>query len=128
MRTLIQLSDLHFGAIEPALLEPLRRRIAALKPDLVVVSGDLTQRAKAGQFKAAREYLDSLPRPQVIVPGNHDVPLYDIARRLLSPLGKYRRHFAPEVETAFVDDELAVAGVNTVRSFVIKAGRINVRQ
>jgi 3',5'-cyclic AMP phosphodiesterase CpdA len=128
MRTLVQLSDLHFGAIDESLLHPLRRRVAALQPDLVVVSGDLTQRAKAAQFRAAREYLDSLPQPQVVVPGNHDVPLYDLARRFLSPLGKYRRYVASEAETAFIDDELAVVGVSTVRSLVIKAGRINVRQ
>ena len=128
MRTLVHLSDLHFGAIDEGLLDPLRQRVAALRPDLVVVSGDLTQRAKAAQFLAARRYLDSLPRPQVVVPGNHDVPLYDLARRFLSPLGKYRRYLAPEAETAFLDDELAVVGVSTARSLVIKAGRINAEQ
>src|SRR3954468_24673289 len=128
MRTLVQLSDLHFGAIDESLLDPLHRRVTALRPDVLVVSGDLTQRAKAAQFRAARRYLDSLPRPQVVVPGNHDVPLYDVVRRFLSPLGKYRRCIAREAETAFVDDELAVVGVSTVRSLVIKAGRINAGQ
>ena len=128
MRTLVQVSDLHFGAIDESLLDPLRGRVAALAPDVLVVSGDLTQRAKAAQFQAARRYLDSLPHPQVIVPGNHDVPLYDVVRRFLSPLGKYRRYVAPEEETAFLDEELAVVGVSTVRSLVVKAGRINVRQ
>ncbi|HZZ94217.1 MAG TPA: metallophosphoesterase [Usitatibacter sp.] len=128
MRTLVQLSDLHFGAIDEELLEPLRSAVAAVAPNLVVVSGDLTQRARPGEFRAARAFLDSLPYPRLAVPGNHDVPLYAVSQRLLSPLRRYRRHFAPEVETSFVDEEIAVVGVNTARSLVIKAGRINEEQ
>ena len=70
----------------------LNELIGRIKPDVVVVSGDLTQRARTEQFKEARRFLDSLPTPQIIVPGNHDVPLYDIFGRLLQPLDKYRRY------------------------------------
>ena len=111
-----------------AALEPLRRRLVELAPHLVVVSGDLTQRARAGQFREARAFLDSLPRPQVVVPGNHDVPLYNVLARFLRPLGGFRRFIARDVEPSFVDDEIAVLGVNTARSFVFKGGRVSEAQ
>ena len=58
MRTLAHLSDLHFGRVDRALLEPLRRRLKALAPDVLVVCGDLTQRARPAQFQAARAFLE----------------------------------------------------------------------
>lgn len=128
MRTLAHLSDLHFGRVDAAILEPLRRRIAALEPHLVVVSGDLTQRARKGQFREAREFLDSLPRPQLVVPGNHDVPLYNVFARFLAPLRNYRSIVTDELLPAFIDEEIAVVGVNTARSNVFKGGRINPEQ
>jgi 3',5'-cyclic AMP phosphodiesterase CpdA len=128
MRTLVQLSDLHFGAIDERLLAPLRDQVHALEPNLVIVSGDLTQRAKAVQFQQARAWLDTLPKPHVVVPGNHDVPLYNVAHRFLAPLRRYRRHFSPDLEPHYVDDEIAVVGVSTARSLVFKGGRINEAQ
>jgi 3',5'-cyclic AMP phosphodiesterase CpdA len=128
MRVIAHLSDLHFGSIDAALLEPLRCQLHALKPDVLVVSGDLTQRAKPGQFREARRYLDMLPKPQIVVPGNHDVPLYNVFQRFLSPLGKYKRYISAELEPAYIDEEIAVVGVNTARSLVFKGGRINEEQ
>jgi len=128
VRTIAHLSDLHFGRVEPAVLEALRRRLRALAPDLVVVSGDLTQRARARQFREARAFLDSLPAPRVVVPGNHDVPLYNVLARFVSPLGGYRRIVSREVEPGFVDEEIAVLGLNTARSFVFKGGRVSAAQ
>ena len=128
MRTLAHLSDLHFGRVEPAVLEALRRRLRALAPDVVAVSGDLTQRARARQFREARAFLDSLPGPQVVVPGNHDVPLYNVVARFISPLGGYRRIVSDELEPGFVDEEIAVLGLNTARSFVLKGGRVSAAQ
>jgi 3',5'-cyclic AMP phosphodiesterase CpdA len=128
MRLVAHLSDLHFGRVHRAALEPLRRRLVELTPHLVVVSGDLTQRARAGQFREARAFLDSLPGPQVVVPGNHDVPLYNVLARFLRPLGGFRRFIARDVEPSFVDDEIAVLGVNTARSFVFKGGRVSEAQ
>ena len=128
MRTLVHLSDLHFGRVDPAVLEPLRRAVFAAQPHLVVVSGDLTQRAKRSQFREAREYLATLPQPQVVVPGNHDVPLYNVFRRFFTPLSAYRDIVAHDLEPAFIDEEIAVVGVNTARSFVFKGGRINDEQ
>ena len=128
MRTLVHLSDLHFGRVDDTLLEPLRKRIHALEPHLVVVSGDLTQRAKPDQFREAKAFLESLPTPQLVVPGNHDVPLFNVFQRVLSPLGKYKRIVTSDLEPEFIDDEIAVIGLNTTRSFVWKDGSINSKQ
>jgi 3',5'-cyclic AMP phosphodiesterase CpdA len=127
MRTLVHLSDLHFGRVDAALLGPLRLRVQALSPDVVVVSGDLTQRAKSAEFRAAREFLESLPQPQVVVPGNHDVPLYNVVQRFLRPLAKWKRHIG-EDEPVYLDEEIAVVGLNTARSAVFKGGRVNPAQ
>jgi 3',5'-cyclic AMP phosphodiesterase CpdA len=128
MRVIAHLSDLHFGKIDAELLEPLRCLLHALKPHVLVVSGDLTQRAKPEQFRAAREYLDTLPKPQIVVPGNHDVPLYNVFQRFLTPLRKYRKFISADLEPSYIDEEIAVVGVNTARSLVFKGGRINEEQ
>ncbi|HVF49941.1 MAG TPA: metallophosphoesterase family protein [Pyrinomonadaceae bacterium] len=128
MRTLVHLSDLHFGRIDESLIEPLATTVTELKPDVVVVSGDLTQRARSEQFKEAREFLDALPSPQIVVPGNHDVPLYNVVARFLQPLDKYRRYITEDLEPFYADEEIAVLGVNTARSLTIKDGRINETQ
>ena len=128
MRTVVHLSDLHFGRTDPAVIEPLLARLQEIGPQLVAVSGDLTQRAKAGQFEEARAFLDRLAGPRLVVPGNHDVPLYRVWERFLSPLGKYKRYIDADLEPSFVDDEVAVLGVNTARSLTFKGGRINEEQ
>ena len=128
MRTIVHLSDLHFGRVDARLLDPLVELVTGLVPDVVVVSGDLTQRARSSEFMQARDFLARLPRPQVVVPGNHDVPLYNVFERFLRPLAKYRRYIERDLSPAFVDDELAVLGVNTARALVVKDGRINHEQ
>ena len=128
MRTLVHLSDIHFGRVDYALIEPLIRLITQLKPDVVVVSGDLTQRARTAQFKEARAFLDALPKPQIVLPGNHDVPLHNVFTRFLSPLDKYRRYITNDLEPFYADQEIAILGINTARSLTIKDGRINKEQ
>ena len=120
MRTLVHLSDLHFGRTDPALIEPLIASVNGIGANLVVVSGDLTQRAKQAQFEEARDFLARLAPPRLVVPGNHDVPLYRVWERFLSPLGKYCRIIDSNLEPTFVDGEIAVVGVNTARSFTFK--------
>ena len=131
MARLVHLSDLHFGAHDERLVEAVGRSIDELKPDLVVISGDFTQRARTEQFKEACRFLERLQNAghEVLgVPGNHDVPLYDVLRRLLSPLTRYRR-FIDENLCPFVElPGLAVLGVNTARSLTFKDGRINEQQ
>ena len=131
MTRLVHLSDLHFGAHDEELVAALGRSVNELKPDLVVISGDFTQRARTEQFRDACDFLERLRDSghEVIgVPGNHDVPLYDVLRRFLSPLTRYRR---------FIDDTLcpftelpgvAVLGINTARSLTFKDGRISEEQ
>jgi 3',5'-cyclic AMP phosphodiesterase CpdA len=127
----MHLSDLHFGAHDPRLVEAIEVSADELKPDLIVVSGDFTQRARTEEFKEACRFLQRLRDKghEVLgVPGNHDVPLYDVLRRFLSPLARYRR---------FIDDSLcpfielpgvAVLGINTARSLTFKDGRISESQ
>lgn len=128
MRKLIHLSDLHFGRTDPALLEPLIELTHRLAPDLVVISGDLTQRARSAQFRQARAFLDALPAPQLVVPGNHDVPLHNVFARFARPLDKYRRYITDELQPTYEDGEIAVVGINTARSLALQGGRINHEQ
>jgi 3',5'-cyclic AMP phosphodiesterase CpdA len=94
------------------------------KPDYVVISGDLTQRAKPHQFAAAKRFVETLPCPTIAVPGNHDVPLYRLWERVFSPFGAWRRHFSVELEPHLVDDEVCIVGVNTAFNRTLTGGRI----
>src|ERR1700675_617851 len=128
MRTLAHLSEPHFGRIERATVRALIATVTEARPDIVVVSGDLTQRAKQREFQEASEFLDALPSPQIVVPGNHDVPLYNILARALKPLRNYQRYISNELEPFYCDDEIAIIGVNTARSLTLKNGRISHQQ
>lgn len=125
MRRIIHISDLHFGRTRPELLEPLLSRIHALGVDLVVVSGDLTQRARSSQFAEARAFLDRLAVRWISVPGNHDVPLYNVARRIVNPYHNYRHWIARDLEPTFADGEVAVVCVNTVDPRSWQRGKIS---
>ena len=128
MARLVHLSDLHFGAHDDDLVAGVEQSVDALKPDLVVISGDFTQRARTEQFKDACEFLERIRDSghEVLgVPGNHDVPLYDVLRRFLSPLTRYRRYI-DETLCPFIElPGVAVLGVNTARSLTFKGGRIS---
>ena len=131
MARIIHLSDLHFGAHDPRLIEAVEARIAEEQPDLVVISGDFTQRAKTEQFKEACHFLTRLKDAgfEVLgVPGNHDVPLYDVLRRFLSPLTRYRRYIDDSLCPFHEIDGIAVLGINTARSLTFKDGRISEQQ
>ena len=128
MRVVAHISDLHFCRTDPATLLALANAIAVAKPDVVVVSGDLTQRARTREFKEARRFLDTLPQPQIVVPGNHDVPLYDVVSRWLVPLDNFRRYISSDLAPFYADDEIAILGINTARSWTFKNGRINHEQ
>lgn len=128
MRRLVHISDVHFGKINPEQVQPLTKLIHELTPHVTVISGDLTQRARAWQYAAARKFLDALPKPQIVIPGNHDVPLYNIFARALFPLTNYKKFISKDLEPFYQDDEIVVQGVNTARSLTFKNGRINGRQ
>jgi 3',5'-cyclic AMP phosphodiesterase CpdA len=131
MARLLHLSDLHFGAHDETLVEAVEAKIDRLRPDLIIVSGDFTQRARTEQFKEACHFLEKLRDSghEVLgVPGNHDVPLYDVLRRFLSPLTRYRR-FIDETLCPFIElPGVAVLGINTARSLTFKDGRISEEQ
>lgn len=128
MRTLVQISDLHFGRADPALVEPLLLAVRAAHPDLVIVAGDLTQRAESKQFREARELLSLLPKPLLVLPGNHDVPLHNLFLRFFNPLGKYRRFISEELEPLYCDEQILVITINTARSLTVAGGRISMSQ
>jgi len=128
MARLVHLSDLHFGAHDDRLVKAVEREVDQLKPDLVVISGDFTQRARTEQFSEACQFLGQLRdhgHEVLGVPGNHDVPLYDVLRRFLSPLTRYRRFIDESLCPFFEIPGLAVLGINTARSLTFKDGRIN---
>ena len=128
IRTVIHLSDLHFGRVDEQVYSPLIEAVRTLKPDLIAVSGDLTQRARNAEFQAAREFLDALPQPQIVVPGNHDVPLHNVYSRFRSGLDRFYRGITEDRHPFYSDSEIAVLGVNTARALVFKGGRINAAQ
>src|SRR5205823_5980198 len=104
MRTIAHISDLHFGRVDPRVADGLADELSHRQPTVLVVSGDFTQRARPSQYRAARDYLKRLPQPQVVVPGNHDVPMYDVVRRFLSPLSRYRHYITRDLEPCYRDD------------------------
>jgi len=129
MRTIVHLSDLHFGRLDERIIPPLVERIGSVGPDLIAVSGDVTQRARLREFRHARAFLDQLPFAKLVVPGNHDVPLFNVAERLLDPLGGYRRYISPDLKPAHIDEQVAVVGLNSVRALITRGrGRLNMTQ
>ena len=128
MTRIAHLSDLHFGAHDPAVVAGAEAWLIEQRPDLVAISGDFTQRARVEQYQAAAAFLDRLEAAGLAtlgVPGNHDVPLYDVVHRFARPLDRYRRFIDDDFCPWFENDRLAVLGINTARSLTFKNGRIN---
>jgi 3',5'-cyclic AMP phosphodiesterase CpdA len=128
MARIAHLSDIHFGAHDPTIVAATEVWLHEHAPDLLIISGDFTQRARIGQFREASDYLTRLRAfgfPILVVPGNHDVPLYDVVTRFAAPLHRYQKYIATDLMPWFENDEVAVLGVNTARSLTIKSGRIN---
>jgi 3',5'-cyclic AMP phosphodiesterase CpdA len=134
MRTIAHISDVHFGKIDPPVVEGLVAELNATPPDLLVISGDFTQRARASQYRDAAAFRARLPGPQLVVPGNHDMPLFDFVSRAFRPLANYKRYITRDLRPVFEDDELLVVGVNTARQFTFnrdgfwKDGRVSAEQ
>lgn len=124
MTRILHISDLHFGAVNDRLLDPLLALSAQLQPDAVIVSGDLTQRARPGQFRAAAAYLARFGLPVLTVPGNHDAPLYNLPVRILSPFGRYRAVINNDMESVLTLSGAILAGVNTANPRAWKTGRL----
>lgn len=129
MSSLLHLSDTHFGTEFPEVVEALLRLHEHLTPELVVLSGDVTQRARRSQFAAAKRFLERLgARAVLVVPGNHDLPLFHLGLRLADPYRRYREAFGADLEPLFAVEELMVVGVNTTRARRFKHGELSAIQ
>ncbi|WP_242126330.1 metallophosphoesterase [Sphingobium sp. Sx8-8] len=128
MARIAHLSDIHFGAHDPRIVTAAEAWLQQSQPDLIVISGDFTQRARRDQFRQASAWLNRLRAAgmkMLVVPGNHDVPLYDPFRRFGAPLRRYKRYISNDLCPYYEDDAVAILGLNTARSLTIKDGRIN---
>jgi 3',5'-cyclic AMP phosphodiesterase CpdA len=122
------LSDLHFGRVDARLVEPLVDAVWQSNAHLIVVTGDFVQNGTRTEFEQAREFVRRLPEPWIAVPGNHDMPFRNIINRFAVGLDYFREYVTPEVEPYYLDDEIAVMGVNTARVLPLRNGRINQQQ
>ena len=131
MPRIVHLSDLHFGAHDPAIVTAVEQRLDEEQADLVVISGDITQRARTEQFEEACQFLTRLRdagHDVLAVPGNHDVPLYNVLRRFLSPLTRYKRYIDDNLCPFIEIPGAAVLGINTARSLTFKNGHVSHEQ
>jgi 3',5'-cyclic AMP phosphodiesterase CpdA len=128
MSVLLQVSDTHFGTEQPQVVEALVALAAQERPDVVVLSGDITQRARPAQFRAAKAFVDRLRAPVLAVPGNHDIALFDLWSRLTRPYARYAAMFGPDLEPVHATDDLLIIGVNTTRPWRHKNGEVSSAQ
>ncbi len=129
MDVVVQISDPHFGTERPAVVEALVAFVHAQAPTLVVLSGDLTQRARTEQFDAAAAFVRRLGVPAVLaIPGNHDIPLYDLPGRLLRPYAGWRRVFGDALEPVHESERLLVVAVKTTRRWRHVDGEVSEAQ
>lgn len=126
--SLLQISDPHFGTERPAVVEALLAFAHDARPELVVLSGDITQRARAGQFATARRFVEQLPAPVLAIPGNHDIPLWNLFARFGHPYDGHRRAFGDDLEPTWNSEALRVLCVNTTRPHRHKHGEVSMPQ
>jgi len=123
------LSDPHFGTIVPAVRDALLAELLAQPPDLILLTGDITQRARRDQFVHAREFLDALPPvPRLCLPGNHDLPLFDVITRAIKPYDHYRWYIAKDLEPTYVDERVAVLCIDATSRLRHKDGALSAQQ
>ena len=129
MSLLLQVSDPHFGTEQPEVVEALVALSQSRRPDVLVLSGDITQRARRAQFEAAARLCDRLAIPtRLVLPGNHDIALYDITTRLTRPYRNFNQFFGDDLAPVIDRPDLLVIGVNTTRPWRHKHGEVSARQ
>jgi 3',5'-cyclic AMP phosphodiesterase CpdA len=128
MSVVLQISDPHFGTEQPPVVEALARLALQQLPDLIVLSGDITQRARPAQFEAARAFTGRLGAPVLAIPGNHDIPLFDLWARLRRPYARHIAAFGDDLEPVHSSPDLMVVCVNTTRAWRHKHGEVSGRQ
>lgn len=126
MKRVLHISDLHFGRINPPAIESLEQFLSndSLNLDLIIMTGDWTQRARRGQYKDAQEFIKKMPVPVLTVPGNHDIPLYNFVSRLVQPLANYNKFIRNVTRDNFQDSEVAIVGFRTASVLRTVEGRI----
>lgn len=126
---ILHLSDPHFGAHAATVAEDLVRLANALRPHALVISGDLTQRATRLQFAQAADWLRRLPSgPRLLLPGNHDIPLFNVWQRLFDPYGRYTRFLRGQREPKLRLPQVLVVGVDTTRWWRHQHGAVSEQQ
>ena len=128
MSVLLQISDTHFGTEVPQVVEALAALAIQQRPNLVVLSGDITQRARPDQFRAAKSFVDRLGAPVLAIPGNHDIALFNLWARLTHPYARYAKEFGADLEPVHSSHNLLVIGVNTTRAWRHKNGEVSQAQ
>ena len=128
MSTVLQISDPHFGTEQPIVVEALAALARQQRPGLLLLSGDITQRARPAQFSAARAFADRLGAPVLAIPGNHDIPLFNVWARLRHPYARHSAVFGSDLEPLHSSDELMVVSVNTTRPWRHKNGEVSAAQ
>jgi 3',5'-cyclic AMP phosphodiesterase CpdA len=128
MTAILHISDPHFGTERPGVLDALNTLIIDRRPELVILSGDVTQRARPWQFEAARRFIAQLPAPVLVIPGNHDIPLYNLPMRWLRPYRNYCMAMGPELEPVYESDRILAIGLNTTRPSRHKDGEVSSEQ
>ncbi len=128
MTTLLQVSDTHFGTERREVVEAVVALARRERPELVVLSGDITQRARAAQFARARAFADRLGAPVLAIPGNHDIPLFDLLARVFRPYARYRAAFGKDLEPLHASAALLVLGVDTTRPWRHRHGEVSAVQ
>ncbi|MBI2786101.1 MAG: metallophosphoesterase, partial [Legionella longbeachae] len=119
---IVHISDLHFGMHDPAIIEAFIEDLSLLKPEIIIISGDLTQRAKTEQFQQLSDFLQRLTVPQLIVPGNHDIPLYNPIMRFYQPFKHFKTYISSKVEASYENDEVKILGLNSATPYKVKDG------
>ncbi|QJD59361.1 metallophosphoesterase [Pseudomonas sp. gcc21] len=128
MTRVLQLSDPHFGTEQLHVVDALHRFIDTCAPDVLLLSGDITQRARRHQFDAAQRFLDKITCPVLAVPGNHDIPLFNLFARFINPYGNFQRAFGKQLEPEFANSDVLILGVNTTRASRHKDGEVSASQ
>lgn len=128
MVTLAHLSDIHMGSHDPQLVSSLVDDVAAHRPDAVVITGDLTTRARPREFAAMRDFLAALPGPQLVILGNHDVPLYQLGQRLTAPYARFQRQITADLDPVLDIAGARILGLQTMPRWRWKSGRVSRRQ
>ena len=127
--TVLQISDPHFGTEQAPVALALIALVKEISPDVLVLSGDITQRARASEFRAAAAFVGQLGIARVLaIPGNHDIPLFNLIARVFSPYAGFRDAFGAELEPSYATSDCLILSVKTTRRYRHVDGEISTEQ